>query len=94
MTPTAGRGSLEATRSERVISVRAVAWKDEAKDDLLHARLARLPRLPRLLKAAAAQTSAPAFGSFGSWRDFFSFSRSSRFTPSHIASAAATNTDE
>ena len=91
MTPTAGRGSLEATRSERVSSVRAVAWKDEAKDDLLDARL---PRLPHLLKAAAAQTSAPAFGSFGSWRDFFSFSRSSRFTPSHIASAAATNTDE
>ena len=40
------------------------------------------------------QTSAPAFGSFGSSSSFLSFTRSSRLTPSHIAMAAATNTDE
>ena len=30
----------------------------------------------------------------GSYFAFFSFTRSSRFTPSHMASAAATNTEE
>ena len=43
---------------------------------------------------ARDQTSAPALGSVGSYFGFFSFTRSSRFTPSHMASAAATNTDE
>jgi len=52
------------------------------------------PRGLDFTDAAESQTSASAFGSFGSWRGRVSLSRSSRFTPSHIASAAATNADE
>ena len=40
------------------------------------------------------QTTAPEFGSFGSWSLRCVPTRSSRLTPSHIAIAAATNTDE
>ena len=41
------------------------------------------------------QTVAPALGSFGSSSSFLTvLIRSSRFTPSHMAMAAATNTDE
>ena len=48
-----------------------------------------------LLTGAEAQTVAPALGSFGS-SSFFALAliRSSRLMPSHMAMAAATNTDE
>ncbi len=55
----------------------------------------RWPGRPRRQRPALSQTMAPAFGSSGSPSFLVAvLTRSSRLTPSHMAIAAATNTDE